>query len=190
MTLHTEKGQESDAVALAGLEHGMMPHRRATQSEAELEEERRLCFVGITRARRHLMISRAVVRTHRGMRERTIASQFLGELPADKVATIDLAGYDDFESVDRPHGFHEGRGSEFGDDRASDTGSWRPRGRGSGAGAVVEFPVGCTVRHPKFGIGRVEAITRRPAGSSARVTFRSVGTKTLILEYAKLVRVD
>src|SRR5690606_30173820 len=94
MTLHAAKGLEFDTVALAGMEEGLLPHSRAATNEAELEEERRLCYVGITRAKRHLLLTSARMRTHRGMRERTIPSQFLNELPASSVITLDQAGDD------------------------------------------------------------------------------------------------
>jgi DNA helicase-2/ATP-dependent DNA helicase PcrA len=167
MTLHAAKGLEFDVVAMAGLEDGLLPHSRATTSESELEEERRLCFVGITRAKRYLLITNAAIRTLRGMRERTIPSLFLNELPDDGVERSDQAGMD-FDDEDTFESWGAGR---------------PPRG------ADREFPVGCLVEHPTFGLGRVEAIMRRPAGSSARVVFAEGGTKTLILEYAKLRRV-
>ncbi|MCZ6835688.1 MAG: UvrD-helicase domain-containing protein [Planctomycetota bacterium] len=186
MTLHAAKGLEFDGIAMAGLEQGLLPHQRAAHQESELEEERRLCFVGITRARKHLMLTRAAVRTHRGMRERTIESQFLGELPGDSIIYSDHAGVDD------GYVYGGGGGGSYKDEfgpSSGDTGSWSPKS-GSRSGGDSEFPVGCRVMHPKFGLGKIEAITRRPAGSSAQVTFSSVGTKTLILEYAKLQRVD
>ncbi|MBT8485576.1 MAG: UvrD-helicase domain-containing protein, partial [Phycisphaerales bacterium] len=140
MSLHAAKGLEFDAVALVGLEEGILPHHRSALDDAELEEERRLCFVGITRARRHLLLSRAIVRTHRGLRERTMASQFLAEMPPDAIIQTDRSEPD-----------------PFADD------GWNPGGRGPG-GRLAEFPVGSTVRHPKFGIGRVESISTRAAG--------------------------
>ncbi|MHC4947322.1 MAG: ATP-dependent helicase [Planctomycetota bacterium] len=165
MTLHTAKGLEFDVVAVAALEEGLLPHVRAATDEAELEEERRLCFVGMTRARRHLLLTRAAIRTHRGIRERTIASQFLGELPEEAIERLDTAGTaDDLAWPDEPD-------------------PWP----GDGDEGVC---IGATVRHPTFGRGRVEAITRRPAGSSARVAFERYGIKTLILEYAKLTVVE
>ncbi|UCD75616.1 MAG: UvrD-helicase domain-containing protein [Phycisphaerales bacterium] len=186
MTLHTAKGLEFEVVAVAGLENGLLPHLRATTSDAELEEERRLCFVGMTRAKRHLLMTRAAVRTHRGIRERTIESPFLHEIPTDSVITSDQAMYlDDIEDAEE---------------------SWRPRpcprkGAGRRPRTAVEasliadpdqpeITIGCLVRHPKFGLGRVEAIMRRPVGSSARIAFQSAGTKTLMLEYARLKRVE
>lgn len=167
MTLHTAKGLEFDTVAVAGLEEGLLPHSRAATSEFELEEERRLCFVGMTRAKRQLLMTRAMSRTHRGLRERTIPSQFLGELPSEHVEMTNLA--DDFAYDQR-----SGQDDDWGD--------WRYDEDGSHGGLTA----GMMVRHPTFGVGRVEAITPRPRGSAARVNFQSVGTKTLLLEYAKL----
>ncbi|MCH7601288.1 MAG: UvrD-helicase domain-containing protein [Planctomycetes bacterium] len=190
MTLHAAKGLEFNVVAIAGLEQGLLPHQRAAQAEAELEEERRLCFVGITRARRHLLLTQATVRTHRGLRERTIESQFIGELPCEAIITLDKAGVDDAYVYGDGSGGDSGGGDPFGEGGDKDFGSWSPRGAGRGGRDDNEFPVGCRVMHPKFGLGLVESITRRPAGSSARVKFTRAGTKTLILEYAKLHRVE
>ncbi len=170
MTLHAAKGLEFDVVALAALEDGILPHMRARDSDMELEEERRLCFVGITRAKRHLILTRAASRTHRGLRERTIESQFIGELPADGIICSDQS--DDYDNYD-----------PF----INDDDSYNKR-RGGGSLARAEFPAGCLVRHPKFGVGRVESVMSRPAGASARVKFQSGGVKTLILEYAGLTR--
>ena len=168
MTLHAAKGLEYEAVAMVGLEESLLPHIRALGNELELEEERRLCFVGITRAKRHLQLSRAAVRTHRGLREPTMESRFLTELPSGSIVFSDQSdalAYSD------------------GDDDM-------PLERLDGEAAIAEFPVGCVVRHPKFGLGRVEAVMPLVMGSKARVEFPTVGTKTLILEYAKLERMD
>ncbi len=168
MTLHAAKGLEYAAVAMVGLEENLLPHIRAAGNEMELEEERRLCFVGITRAKRHLQLSRAAVRTHRGLREPTMESRFLTELPGESIVysdQSDASGYldgDDDMQVERL----------------------------DGEAPCGEFPVGCVVRHPKFGLGRVEAVMPQVMGSKARVEFPTVGTKTLILEYAKLERVE
>jgi DNA helicase-2/ATP-dependent DNA helicase PcrA len=172
MTLHTAKGLEFDVVAIAGLEEGLLPHTRAAQSEAELEEERRLCFVGITRARRHLLLSRAGVRTRRGLRERTIASQFLRELPEECIVRSELA--DDWDAIDEPRTPEE----------------WERPARRSGRPGAGDWFVGCLVRHPTFGLGRIETLMPRPMGCAAKVALESGRVKTLILEYAKLERVE
>jgi DNA helicase-2/ATP-dependent DNA helicase PcrA len=171
MTLHAAKGLEFDTVAMAGLEEGLLPHSRAAGKETELEEERRLCFVGMTRAKRRLQMSRAAVRTQRGMRERTIESQFLRELPEDAVEVHDFAGFDDFTG-----------GHDAGYGHGCDGPHLDPYDDGT------SLEIGTKVRHPTFGIGEVRAFTRKAVGSTARVAFRDVGEKTLVLEYARLER--
>ncbi len=89
MTLHAAKGLEFPVVAMIGLEEGILPHSRAAASVVELEEERRLCFVGITRAEKVLILTKAGYRTVRGLRERTVTSPFLKELPPENLKVID-----------------------------------------------------------------------------------------------------
>ncbi len=180
LTLHTAKGLEYEAVAVAGLEEGLLPHGRALESASELEEERRLAFVGMTRAKRHLLLTRASVRTHRGLRERTIPSQFLRELPEDHITAVDQSGFGERAALS---------GTEF-DDPSIEPFYDDLQHAPDAYGGVGNMSVGALVRHPTFGVGRIEAITRRPAGSSARVAFTSGTVKTLILDYAKLELVD
>lgn len=179
MTLHAAKGLEFPAVAMIGLEEGVLPHARSRDNDAALEEERRLCFVGITRAMRRLLITSAKYRTNRGISERTIPSRFLSELPREHVRMTDLSG--------------AGAGGEWeeqdsGDIEFGETARRPAGGAGSGRGGGVLFPVGCTVRHPQFGVGVVQATG---VGATARVTiaFRGIGVKTFVLEYARLTRV-
>ncbi len=80
MTLHASKGLEFDFVAIAGLEEGVLPHERSLYEDTQMEEERRLCYVGITRARKHLLLSNARRRTQRGLSNRTMASRFIREM--------------------------------------------------------------------------------------------------------------
>jgi len=94
MTLHASKGLEFPAVAMIALEEGTLPHSRANESLAELEEERRLAFVGITRAMKHLQITSANRRTIRGMSERTIPSRFLGEIGSEGIIQSDQTDAD------------------------------------------------------------------------------------------------
>ncbi len=229
MTLHASKGLEFPAVAMIALEEGTLPHSRANESQAELEEERRLAFVGITRAMKHLQMTSANRRTVRGMSERTIPSRFLEEIGSEGIimsdhTDADFGGgeYDDaFES--RPSSgsgsFRRGSFSQFSPDaknkadlqaierareqrlanvvpkRTMSHKAAPPRpsilGGASGAGSKQDadgYPQGSIVRHPQFGEGTVMKTT---AGSNARVIveFKSVGRKTLVLEYARLKRV-
>ena len=169
MTLHASKGLEFPAVAIIGLEEGTLPHARARESEAELEEERRLCFVGITRAMHRLLITSARVRAVRGVPERTIPSRFLSEIGEQD------AGHVTFN--DRADGFHShAQGDAFD--------PW-----GNDETSAAELPVGSRVRHPQFGTGKVLSCGLGP-GARARVEFTGIGVKTLILEYARLTRVE
>lgn len=186
MTLHAAKGLEFKVVAIIGLEEGLLPHSRAQTSDAELEEERRLFFVGITRAMRHLQISSSRYRTIRGVPERTITSRFLEELPREHVKFSEQAD---------PFGDSDPFGDEFGDDASE-----RSRGPGirqisaqsrtsGGGGGAAQLAAGCRVRHPQFGDGVVVTVTGG-MGARATVKFSSVGTKTLVLQYARLARLD
>jgi DNA helicase-2/ATP-dependent DNA helicase PcrA len=185
LTLHAAKGLEFDSVAIVGLEMGLLPHARATD-EGDLEEERRLCFVGMTRARRHLLLTRAAVRTHRGLCETTIPSPFLKELPPESIDQRSLAA----------HAPPQARSIDAGDRQTDEV--WpeaefdQTGGEAAGDRArAAAFPVGCLVRHPTFGVGRVESCEHRPRGrsDSVRVRFQASGMRTLILEHARLERV-
>lgn len=170
MTLHAAKGLEFPAAAIIGLEDGLLPHSRARESESDMEEERRLCFVGITRAMRRLLITTARFRTIRGITERTIQSRFLDELDADHTLVTDRAGYGVMAA-----------------DAVPDPGVRAVMSSGAMAEAKSRFPPGCLVRHPQFGVGTVVDISGGTM-ARARVEFREAGTKTLILEYARLTR--
>ncbi|MEM9066630.1 MAG: UvrD-helicase domain-containing protein [Planctomycetota bacterium] len=175
MTLHAAKGLEFPAVAMVGLEENLLPHSRAQGSDSELEEERRLCFVGITRAMRRLLMTSARYRTIRGVPERTMQSRFLEELPSEHVSHEDRSDdfADDFDSLDQRDD------SERSDPFASRSGSMDHY--------AERFPVGSRVRHPQFGVGEVLKLT--PGGyARATVKFAQAGTKTLVLEYARLTR--
>ncbi len=165
MTLHAAKGLEFDSVAVVGLEHGLLPHSRSIDSDDELEEERRLLFVGMTRAQRALMVSSAVSRQVRGVRQATIESPFLKEIPSDATTASDRTPSVDRIVYDDPEAFSDLDPAEL-------------------------FPVGCNVKHPIFGMGKVEFLARGFGGTRARIAFRSVGTKTVIVEHAKLSRVQ
>jgi DNA helicase-2/ATP-dependent DNA helicase PcrA len=186
MTLHAAKGLEFPVVCMIGLEEGLLPHINAMEGDANLEEERRLCYVGITRAERHLLLTSAEYRTHRGLRERTMMSQFLRELPPDHVSTIDLSQEEDGsgEDVDDRDGGRDNRSGRRIDRADTDAVDHDPY-----VESKLDFRVGSMVRHPQFGLGRIEEMEGRGDRARARVAFTQVGRKTLILKYARLVRV-
>ena len=111
MTLHAAKGLEFPVVYIVAVEDGVLPHERVGRHPDELEEERRLAFVGITRAKDELQMSYAVTRDFRGVRRRTIPSSFLMEMPREELAMVDEAGvfdhghetWDDHDHVDEAH---------------------------------------------------------------------------------------
>ena len=158
MTLHAAKGLEYDFVAIAGLEDGVLPHIRALYDETQMEEERRLCFVGITRARKYLHMSSALRRTQRGLTERTISSRFLREMSGE-------------------HTYQETVVDTW--DAHTEAPELVPSENGK------EITLGTVVRHKRFGVGKVQRVLRRERGSTVTVDFPS-GTKHLVLEYANL----
>jgi DNA helicase II / ATP-dependent DNA helicase PcrA len=163
MTLHAAKGLEFPVVAMIGLEEGCLPHARARDDQEQLEEERRLCFVGITRAEERLILTKSSYRTIRGLRERTVPSQFLTELPQDSLEITDRSGQS-------PSGWRSDLPSRTFEDS-------RP---------TSEFRQGQMVRHPTFGIGRIAEMSDAGQHTRAVVQFNQAGRKTLILQYARL----
>ncbi len=184
MTLHAAKGLEFPAVAMIGLEDGLLPHSRARESESELEEERRLAFVGITRAEQHLMLTTARRRTHRGVPERTIPSQFLHEIEEAGVVFSDQS--DDWDDYSPAPSYDDVPEINV-DDRFTQA---RSRSNRANHDDDNLLPIGCMVRHPQFGVGRVTAVLTAAAEPRARIDFKGVGVKTLVLRYARLERVE
>lgn len=189
MTLHAAKGLEFPVVAMVGLEENVLPHSRANFADSELEEERRLCFVGITRAMHRLHMTSAKYRTVRGISERTIPSRFLDEIGNDHVDIIDRA--------DSLGGYvpSEGTGESWDDDkqaqptlRTFDSAREVQKAR-QGNLMAASLTEGKMVRHPRFGVGKIVSVS---GGSNARaqVNFKTVGVKTLVLEYARLEPLD
>ena len=164
MTLHAAKGLEFPVVAMIGLEEGILPHSRAAESINELEEERRLCFVGITRAQERLILSNARYRTVRGLRGRTNESQFLNQMPPEDFQTIDRTSLATLGDRDEEREF------AFSNSRR----------------LCCEFHRGQLVRHPTFGIGRIAEIADMGSQTRAVVEFNAAGRKTLVLQYARL----
>jgi DNA helicase-2/ATP-dependent DNA helicase PcrA len=164
MTLHAAKGLEFPVVSIIGLEEGIMPHSRAAEDLHQLEEERRLCFVGITRAQERLVLSNARVRTVRGLRTRTTTSPFIYEMPPDDFETIDRTGVD-----------------TLGDREFEREETYRQQNELSS-----QFRRGQLVRHPTFGLGRISEISDMGSQTRAVIEFNAAGRKTLILQYARL----
>jgi len=203
MTLHSAKGLEFDVVFLTGLEEGLFPHAQSLNSQADLEEERRLCYVGITRARRKLFFSWTPFRRSFGPGAGgiTIASRFLKEMPADLVEGLEdetrVYAADAFDSSyrSRPRREEYRRDSEVREqtydydvdlfDRRTWTGG-RRAAPGTAEAPPSRLMQGMRVRHAQFGDGII--LSRERVGNDVKlvITFSRVGRKTLIEKYAKL----
>lgn len=172
MTLHAAKGLEFDCVYIIGLEDGLLPFRRefGDGGDVDEEEERRLTFVGMTRARRRLTLARARYRMQRGVTQRTTRSPFLDELPNDGVEWVDDQSGDALAPRKRAPQFSAPRG------RLPDD--------------IERWTIGTLVRHPDHGLGRVLSIHRASSRTHVDVQFKSGGRKSWVLEFADLKRVD
>lgn len=174
MTLHTAKGLEYDSVYLVGLEEGLFPLARAMENPMELEEERRLFYVGATRARKYLQLAMATVRNRFGEME-SIPSRFIKELPPALVETIDRRSHHrrEYESL-RPVG------SILGRDRTESTGvhyEYEPEE------AMRE---GRIVQHKTFGRGKVVRVEGSGESLRLEIYFTGVGLKKIMAKYAQL----
>ncbi len=181
MTLHAAKGLEFPVVFLSGLEDGVFPHTRTLGDKTQLEEERRLAYVGLTRAQRLLYVSRAAVRSAWGTPSYNPASRFLDEIPPSLVewrrAESTLAA-----PPSRSIGGGRGPGG-FG-------GGARSRGGGGAARAAKEAPtlsVGDLVNHDSFGMGRVQLVEGAGDRTKARIDFGAdIGEKDFLVKYAPI----
>jgi DNA helicase II / ATP-dependent DNA helicase PcrA len=189
MTFHAAKGLEFPVVFMIGLEQGLLPHSRANEDDSELEEERRLMFVGITRAERELYLSRCHVREFRGQRQMTIPSQFLRELSEDAIEVRDLSGGAALPSFDRPRPAPRPNGARYmtaadlaRPDSMPTTSSFPP----PSAEGLNAFQPGVSVIHPEYGIGRIIAIDGAGPNRKGRVAFTLAGEKVFILAKSPL----
>ncbi len=186
MTLHAAKGLEFPLVVIAGMEEGLFPHMRSAEDDDELEEERRLCYVGMTRAQSQLVLTSAARRRVFGEYQSSEPSRFLDEVPGDLVDVVEP----DRPAVYAPQpgrGAHWSRGRRHrvetpeepaytyddADEDQSETGV-RP---------------GMRVRHATFGIGTVESVEPLQGDVKLIVRFAQAGPKKLLARYAKLERV-
>ena len=166
MTVHSAKGLEFHAVFITGLEEGLFPHEQSVLEEDGLEEERRLMYVAITRARTRLYLSFAQTRMLHGQTRYNVASRFLDELPEEAVKRLTpRPGHARFDDV-----------------------AWAPQPAKGGKAKTPGhgFRIGQSVLHPKFGQGVI--VNAEGSGTDARlqINFGKQGMKWLALEYAKL----
>ena len=183
MTLHAVKGLEFPVVFMTGLEEGLFPHSRAKDDDEELEEERRLCYVGMTRARERLILTNAARRRVFGDYQSTSPSRFLGEVPQE---LLELAtgfsssyqrGFASYEFRPNPYSHRSPKVRE----EAATKYAYEDEDQSSTGGVVP----GARVRHAQFGVGTV--ISVEPLEDDAKIVVRfPIGQKTLRAKYARL----
>ena len=166
MTLHAAKGLEFPLVFLAGMEEGLFPHQRSSDDAGKIEEERRLCYVGMTRAKRVLVLTHAESRRLHGQEYFPAPSRFLREIPSELLQEVRLRS-----SVTRPVSFNR-----------------QARGRNNARPAedVGPFQLGQRVEHPKFGEGIVLTLEGQGSHARVQVNFENAGSKWLVVAYANL----
>jgi DNA helicase-2/ATP-dependent DNA helicase PcrA len=213
MTLHAAKGLEFSVVFLVAVEHGLLPHERSSSDAAQLEEERRLAFVGITRAKDELQLSYAVERDFRGQRRRTVPSSFLLEMPRDQMQLTHVSAVDDhwkeldWDESDQVDGSFDEFDEEF-DVSAmeADATDELPSKKWNVAAAQVttaaqlagataettspispdEFAQGMAVSHPEHGLGKIVALSGSGKNRHATVRFATAGEKRFVLVHSPL----
>jgi len=173
MTLHTAKGLEFPTVFLTGMEDGIFPHARTLDDPKEIEEERRLAYVGLTRAEKRLYISRAEYRLTFGSPKYNPGSRFLDEIPSELI-----------EWKDETRSKSSSGSSSIRRSRFATTAP--PRATGKTSSAMV-LTVGQRVSHDTFGLGTVVALAGEGDKSEATINFGQYGDKRLLLRYAPVV---
>jgi len=187
MTVHAAKGLEFDAVFITGLEEGLFPHENSILEPAGLEEERRLMYVAITRARQRLYISLAQSRMLHGQTRYAMRSRFLDEIPEQHLKWLTpKAGLAPVSATGAGWGGGN-RGDAFGRKPTNTIAPRQPRGVATGVTVGdKQYRVGQGVRHARFGDGTIIGLSGAGQDAQAEIHFRDVGAKTLALGIAKL----
>jgi DNA helicase-2/ATP-dependent DNA helicase PcrA len=180
MTLHCAKGLEFPMVFIVGAEEGLLPHYRRGEEIEDMEEERRLFYVGMTRAKQRLFLSRAEERSTFGVGRANLPSRFLDELPMEMIQFEEKKGRMESLFSQETHwrdDFHQTKGTM--DDLSQ--GSSYPEGDGLVLSPEGFFPlkIGMRVRHPKFGVGKVKSVEGMDENQKATIVFGTVGSKHL-----------
>jgi DNA helicase-2/ATP-dependent DNA helicase PcrA len=183
MTLHSAKGLEFPVVVLAGLEDGLFPHSRSRDSEEELEEERRLCYVGMTRARARLVLTNAARRRIFGEYQATKPSCFIDEVPAELLERVTPTFTSAYQGRSPYYDFRTnpyGRGGRTREEPQA----YKYEDEDQTTGLTLKL--GMKVRHPQFGIGTVLSIEALTDDTKLVVRFAASGQKTLRAKFARL----
>lgn len=182
MTLHSAKGLEFPVVFLTGMEEGVFPHSRALFDEAEMEEERRLAYVGITRAEERLYLTHAYLRTLYGRTTTNMVSRFVSEIPAELIE-----GFDTREQRTTARTSYSGKPVT-----KPQVPSYQPTGKlpQHGSGAGIDWKAGDKVKHGKWGVGTVVSTKGSGDDLELDIAFPSpTGLKKLLAKFAPIERV-
>ena len=188
MTFHAAKGLEFPTVFMAGMEEGLFPHSRTLLDDTEIEEERRTCYVGITRAERRLYLTYARQRTIYGRTETSRPSRFLTEIPEELIERKEADFFADSSDM-------RGRSGVWGRSSSGGRRSYIPPPRHTAAdGSVIrpdvsaKFTAGDAVRHSKWGDGRIVAISGTGGDSELTIAFPNEGIKKFVQKYAPILK--
>lgn len=198
MTLHSAKGLEFPVVFLIGMEEGVFPHNRSLYDEAEMEEERRLAYVGITRAEEKLYVTRAMSRTLFGKTSSNQPSRFLLEIPAELLEGSPVDGGKEAWGGSR-FGAGEGQrvfgggGYPAGNTRVASPAATKTTVSSAklpshGGGANVDWKVGDRVNHAKWGIGTIVSIKGSGDDLELDIAFAGMGIKKLLAKFAPITK--
>ncbi len=181
MTVHAAKGLEFHTVFVTGLEEGLFPHENSLSEYDGVEEERRLMYVAVTRARRRLYLTHAQSRMLHGQVRYNIASRFMDEVPRDQITWLSPPRRRSRDAVDVDVAEWGTQASAAATAWSAATATLPPRGA-----PEPSWRIGQSVRHAKFGLGVIVDAEGRGADARVQVNFREGGAKWLALEYAKL----
>jgi DNA helicase-2/ATP-dependent DNA helicase PcrA len=186
MTLHSAKGLEFPTVILAGLEEGLFPHARSSEDDEELEEERRLCYVGMTRARRRLVLTGAARRRVFGEYQASQPSRFIDEVPPELIERLAPSFGSSGYQGHLPH--YEFRTNPYGRGRRDRTREEPPAYayEDEDQSTGLSLRPGMRVRHTQFGVGSVISVEPLDNDTKLVVRFNAVGVKTLRARFARL----
>lgn len=180
MTLHCAKGLEFPIVFIVGIEEGLLPHYRRGEEIEDMEEERRLFYVGMTRAKKRLFLSRAEKRSTFGVGRANLPSRFLDELPMELMQFEEKKGkMESLFSQETPwrDDFHQTESMM--DDLSQESPFSERDGVVLSPEGFFPLKIGMRVRHPKFGEGRVKSVEGMDENQKATIVFRTVGSKRL-----------
>lgn len=191
MTLHSAKGLEFPVVFMVGMEESIFPHARSMETDKEMEEERRLCYVGITRAKEELFLTCAGRRTLFGSIAYNPPSRFLKEIPrelfrANRGKTVHGPAVSSFDPDEDEFA---GKRKMPAPKKLWDSGPVSPKEQARAVQAAG-FKIGGKVRHATFGVGVVLNVTGEGDNTTVEVVFPNAGPKKLLLAYAKLEKVS